>query len=118
MNLEQEIKRYSKMNGYLIATYEPINCACGGKEFNLHSDDTEGGAYAVCLECKAEHDLENSRQYIEEAIFNICHCDNDRFEIGVGKAYYDDSTDTQWVYVGASCKACELEGVYVDWQVR
>ncbi len=116
MNLKKEIERYSKLNGYVISSYEGMTCACGNNDFHLYSDDDEGGAFIVCAACKAECDIENSREYIEEAQNNICNCDNDSFHIGIGKAYYSKSNEPLWVYVGAHCAKCGLDGVYVDWK--
>lgn len=116
MSLNKEVERYSKLNGYPISNYEDISCTCGGDEFHLYSDDDEGGAFVICVACKAEHDIESSRDYIEESQNNICNCDNDRLNIGVGKAYYPESNDPRWVYVGAHCGKCGLDGVYVDWK--
>jgi len=116
MKLEQEILRYSTKNGYAITSYTDINCSCGSSEFHLYSDDNEGGAFVVCSKCRAEQDIENSRGYIKEALNNICNCDNDKLKIGVGKAYYPDSNDNRWVYIGAECGKCGLLGVYVDWK--
>ena len=116
MSLKKEIERYSKLNGYPISSYQDVVCSCGGKEFNLYSDDDEGGAYAVCIRCNKEHDLANSRRYIEDPQHNICTCDNENLEIAVGKAYYEESSDPRWVYVGAHCNKCGLDGVYVDWK--
>ncbi len=116
MNLEKEIERYSKLNGYPISSYKNINCSCGGKEFYLYSDDDNGGAFLICTASKAEHDIENSRAYIEVPQNNICNCDNDNLNIGVGKACYSGSSDPRWIYIGAHCGKCGLDGVYVGWK--
>ena len=116
MNLKNEIKRYSVNNGYPISDCMAISCVCGSSEFHLYSDDDEGGAYIICADCGKEQDLENSKKYIEEKVNNICTCDNDRLMIGIGKAYYSDSKDPRWVYVGAKCNKCGLAGVYADWK--
>lgn len=118
MKLEKEILRYSKNNGYPISEYNAITCSCGAKELYLCSDDEEGGAYVVCPKCNLEQNIENSCQHIEQAYNNICTCDNEKLMVGVGKAYYADSHDTRWVYVGAQCNRCDLVGVYADWSER
>jgi hypothetical protein len=116
MKLECEIKRYSENNGYPISTYEAISCSCGEKQFHLYSDDEEGGAYVVCASCGIDWEIESSRKYIEQPLNNICNCDNDRLNIGIGKAYYAASNEPRWIYIGAHCKRCGLSGAYVDWK--
>lgn len=116
MSLKKEIERYSKLNGYQMSSYADVVCSCGGREFHLYSDDDEGGAFVICTSCKVEQDIESSREYIEESLNNICNCDNRSLKIGVGKAYYPESSDPRWVYVGAHCSKCGLKGVYVDWK--
>ncbi len=116
MVLEKEIKRYSKLNGFPISEFNPFVCSCGHKEFELFSDDDEGGAYVVCSSCGLDQDLENSRRYIENNQQNVCNCDNADLNIGIGKAFHSNSNDVSWVYVGAHCNKCDLSGVYVDWK--
>lgn len=116
MSLKKEIERYSKLNGYPISDYYEITCSCGCNEFHVFSDDEEGGAYVVCPGCGEEKDIEDSRQYIEKALNNVCNCENDHLVIGVGKAYYEASNDPRWVYIGCHCNKCGLDGVYVDWK--
>jgi hypothetical protein len=116
MNLEREIKRYSGLNGYPITQFKHLSCSCGGSEFYLFSDDNEGGAFAICTACSLEQDIENSKRYIEEKQQNICNCDNEKLNIGIGKAYFEGSKDLRWIYVGAECNDCGLSGVYVDWK--
>ena len=116
MSLEIEIERYSGLNGYPIAEFEQLFCGCGASEFCLFSDDEEGGAFVVCAKCDQEINIENSKRYIEVKQQNICKCDNEILHVGTGKAYFEDSTDLRWVYVGAECSVCGLAGVYVDWK--
>lgn len=118
MSIESSIKDYSKSNGSVITHFNSINCECGSDEFLLFSDDTEGGAYIVCSNCKKESDIENSKRYIESEDHNICNCDNENLNIGIGKSFYPESNDVKCVYVGASCNKCNLSGVYVDWVER
>ncbi len=116
MDIKDSINKYSNKNGYPISEYKDVKCPCGNITFQLYSDDDEGGAYVVCSSCGKENDIENSRKYIEYEQQNICNCDNENLNIGVGKAFYPNSTDPRWVYVGASCSKCNLAGVYVDWK--
>ena len=114
--LQEEVLRYSKKNGYPISDFSQLNCVCGNLKFHLISDDEQGGAIAICPECGQEHDLESSKEYMEEPVRNICLCDNDRLSIGIGRAYYESSKEVRWVYVVANCSRCGLSGVYVDWK--
>ena len=116
MKLENEIKRYSTLNGYPISNFDQLVCSCGESKFKLFSDDEEGGACGVCIACGTEYDVENSVSYIESRQQNICNCDNEILELGVGRALYREGPDVCWVYVGAECKKCGLAGVYVDWK--
>ena len=118
MNVEAEINRYSKLNGSPISDYRDILCVCGGEKFNLYSDDDEGGAYLKCENCNVEHDLMNSKKYIESEFQNTCSCGNEELGIGVGITTHQNSDDPLWVYIGASCEVCGLVGVYVDWKER
>lgn len=118
MSLEKEVRRYSQKNGYEITTFTTIECPCGCDQFHLLSDDDESGAYCRCLSCDAETNLQDSRQYIENEIQNICRCDHAVFRIGVGVATYAETDDPRWIYVGATCANCGLEGVYLDWNER
>ncbi len=118
MSLKSKITDYSESNGSVIDSFELIKCDCGSELFQLYSDDTEGGAYVACSQCRKEHDIENSKHYIEDEDHNICNCDNDELNIGIGKSFYSGSNDVNWVYVGASCNNCGVSGVYVDWNER
>jgi len=114
--LKQEILRYSKLNGYPIDDFNRIECSCGAVDFHLYSDDEEGGAYLICPYCQLEHDVEKSRDYILEAERNICLCENEELQVAVARAYYPDSSDPSWIYLGGHCTKCGLSGVYVDWK--
>ena len=118
MNIQKEILRYSKLNQYPIDQFDQLVCTCASKEFELYSDDEEGGALAVCVSCGAQHDIEKSAKYIEQRVQNVCRCGSANLNIGIGKSYYPDTTDVRWMYIGAGCKMCNLVGVYVDWQER
>lgn len=118
MNLEKEILRYSKLNGYAISDFEKLSCSCGSEKFRLYSDDVEGGAFAICTQCNHEIDIETSKRVIEDKQQNICTCDNEFLRIGIGKAFYNDTKKIRWIYIGAACNDCGLLGVYVDWNER
>ena len=42
--------------------------------------------------------------------------DEPLFEISTGAAFYTDSTDVRWFYIGCRCVACGLVGCYGDWK--
>ncbi len=118
MNLEDAINKYAKANKYPATRYDAVACSCGSDNFKMFSDDEEGGVYLVCAECGEEHDIENSRGYIEKACQNVCNCDQESLQVGVGKSFYEGTDDPRWIYVGAKCPGCGLAGVYVDWNER
>ena len=118
MKLNREVVDYSEANGYIATKITDITCPCDSSQFNLFSDDDEGGAYVICASCRKEQDLLNSRKYIEEACHNRCTCNNDIFIVCTGEAFYDNSNDHRWIYIGAQCPKCGLAGVYTDWSER
>ena len=113
--LQFEIIRYSKLNGYEATKFDSLICSCNHTDFKLFSDDVEGGCSAECLNCNQSISVCESADYMEEVLQNICNCGNESLQIITGLAFYEDSTDIRWIYVGASCQMCNLVGVYVDW---
>ena len=118
MKLKKSIKSYSKANGYLATEFTNIICKCALKQFELITDDQEEGAYVECSSCNLKIDIENSMQYMSRKTQNICTCDCKLFTICIGKAFYDNSNDPRWIYIGAECLKCGLGGVYIDWHER
>lgn len=118
MTLKNALEQYARNNEYPIDKYELLACACGSESFHLFSDDEESGAYVRCLACGLAKDIEESRGYIETERHNVCTCENRDLKIGLGWAFYANTTDVRWVYVGAECPECKLAGVYVDWAER
>ncbi len=116
--LEDEIVRYSKLNGYEATLFHSIVCKCGGDEFKLFSDDNEGGCCAECIRCGDRISVCDSADYMEDIVQNTCSCEHEALKLMTGAALYEDSTDIRWIYVGASCPKCSLVGVYVDWNER
>jgi hypothetical protein len=116
--LEAEIVRYSKVNGYAATQFSLIVCECGGSEFKLFSDDNEGGCGAECTKCGDGISVCDSADYMEDIVQNTCNCGHEALRLMTGSAFYQDSTDVRWIYVGASCPKCNLVGVYVDWNER
>lgn len=117
--LHREVLRYSTKNGYPIDRFQPVQCQCGRDDLLLDSDDECGAAVVTCPSCHSETDIQDSRDYAENLVRNICTCEEETLLLGVGTAAYDDdSGDVRWVYVGGQCEACGLAGVYVDWHER
>lgn len=118
MKLRDEINRYAEKVGYVPREVTIQKCSCGCDLFTLISDDEEGGAFATCRKCGSERDIQASRNYINTPVHNICTCDSSFLKLAIGVAYYENSNDARWVYVGGQCPDCELVGVYADWQER
>jgi len=114
---ESEVTDYGKSNGYVPTSFEYIKCSCGHDLFQMYSDD-EGGCGITCVKCDKGISIENSADYMEDIGQNICTCGSEELHVLVGKAFYQDSEDVRWVYVGGMCPKCNLSGVYVDWAQR
>ena len=63
-DLKAEILRYSTENGYPAESIEQLVCDCGSEEFTLFSDDTEGGAVAVCCKCEMNLSIYDSADFM------------------------------------------------------
>lgn len=116
--LETEIARYSDLNGEKATLFKQYSCKCGSDLFKLFSDDESGGANITCIKCNIETSIFNSSEYMEEVYQNTCTCENEELKITAGMAFHENSKNIKWVYVGAACPNCDLNGVYVDWQER
>jgi hypothetical protein len=113
------MKKYAIANGYPIEEFTNIICdECDEEFFELYSDENEQGAFLTCIECEKKHDIENSKQYLEKELYYKCKCNNCFLKIAIGKAFYENSKDIRWVYVGGHCTECNLSGVYVNWNER
>ena len=115
-DLKAEILRYSTENGYPAESIEQLVCDCGSEEFTLFSDDTEGGAVAVCCKCEMNLSIYDSADFMEDVGQNVCTCEGEKLLIMTGIAFHENTKDAQWIYVGAKCTACGLAGVFVDWE--
>lgn len=115
-DLNAEVLRYSTANGYPAESIEQLTCECGCAHFTLYSDETEGGAVAVCCDCEMNLSIYDSADFLTDVGQNVCACDGEKLCIVTGMAFYEDSEDAHWIYVGAKCPACGLAGVFVDWE--
>ena len=117
-DIRKEIVRYSKANGYVAERFADAVCACGGNQFALQIDDTEGAAVRVCRSCGDDHPIGDSDKYLAEANLEecACPCGEETFEVAVGVALYRGSEDVRWIYLGCRCPNCGLTAVYGDWK--
>ncbi len=129
-DLRKEMRRYSKLTGYVCGRDYAPECACGGGvmtkafgrgTFFILADDEEDGAALVCGNCGAEGFVADSQRFIRPKLlrdeaFSECVCGKRDFHIVVGAALYADSTDVRWWYVGGRCVHCSMLGVYIDWK--
>ena len=92
---------------------------CGKAVFALIHAGDAGGAMRICVACKREHLIGDSGEYWDdaEAAECACPCGNETFEVAAGFAFYADSKDVRWIYIGLRCTRCEQSGVYVDWKI-
>lgn len=118
MQFDDAITGYAGAVGYAPRTIEHQTCSCGSDTFMLFGDETEGGAFTICTQCETKTDLLDSEQYVENCVAFECTCEAKHLQIAVAVAYYEESDDPRWVYVGGRCPTCELAGVYIDWQER
>jgi hypothetical protein len=117
-DIQSELLRYSKANAYIAHHFADAVCKCGGKLFRLALDDNEGAAVRTCDDCKTEHPIGDSDEYLKEADLGecACPCGNEVFEITVGVSLYENSEDVKWLYLGCRCPSCGLTAVYGDWK--
>ena len=117
-DIENELLRYSNLNGYPANYYADAACICGSKLFNLKLDDNEGAAVRICVACKSDHPIGDSSEYLTDAELEACECicGSDVFEIKAGVSLYEGSEDVKWIYIGCRCENCGLLGCYGDWK--
>jgi hypothetical protein len=117
-DIPEELRRYSKENGYVVDHFADAVCECGGRHFYLALDDAEGAALRKCVNCEVEHPIGDSAEYLDEASLEECSClcGGETFEITAGIALYSGTDDVRWFYVGCRCPECGLTGVYGDWK--
>lgn len=117
-DVRAELLRYSKANAYLAHHFVDAVCKCGGKVFRLSLDDNAGAAVRTCVDCKNEHPIGDSDEYLEDAELEecACPCGNEEFEITVGVSLYRGSEDVKWLYLGCRCPKCGLTATYGDWK--
>jgi len=122
-DLREELARYSAENEYPIDNFTNVKCKCGSDLFELYTDEDQGVAVRICTQCKNEHLMGDSADYVAEAEpeQHECKCRKDKFQLVVGVHRYrnsDDSLsdDVRWLYIGCRCPKCNLLGCYADWK--
>ncbi|RLS56376.1 MAG: hypothetical protein DWH91_06865 [Planctomycetota bacterium] len=117
-DIRDEILRYSQLNEYLVQHFADAICACGSNTFRLALDDNEGAAVRICTQCKSEHAIGDSEDFLDDASLEECECPcgSEAFEITIGVSLYDGSEDIKWLYLGCRCPKCGLTAVYGDWK--
>ncbi|MGE0387520.1 MAG: hypothetical protein AB7Q97_22555 [Gammaproteobacteria bacterium] len=118
-DLQEEIRDYSKRNGYPAERFADARCEnCGATTFSILLDDAAGCAQRTCVTCKNEHFIGDSKQYADEAELGecACPCGTETFEASAGVHLYEGSADVKWFYLGLRCTACGLVAVYGDWK--
>jgi hypothetical protein len=117
-DIQTELLRYSKSNGYPAEHFANATCQCGNISFHLKIDDSEGAAVRQCKKCSVEQAIGDSADYLEDAELEECECPCgfDVFEITMGVALYAQSEDVKWLYLGCRCIHCGLTACYGDWK--
>jgi len=113
-----EVTRFSRKNAYEAQRFQQSVCGCGSVVFRLLSDDAEGVAKRLCVECAAEAFIGDGVEYADDAVLEEhgCVCQDDRFAINCGVALYEGSNDVRWLYIGCRCRTCGLIGVFAHWK--
>lgn len=117
-DIQDELSRYSRSNGYLAQHFADAVCRCGSGSFHLRLDETEDVAVRTCTRCGNEHPIGDSEKYLADAVLEECECPCGcgSFEITVGVSLYEDSEDVRWLYLGCRCTHCGLTACYGDWK--
>ena len=66
-DIQEELVRYSKLNGYVAQHFANAACACSGTIFRLALDDEAGAAVRTCIACKSQHPIADSGDYLDDA---------------------------------------------------
>jgi hypothetical protein len=107
-------------DSYPVTEFRLAVCACGGCEFLLEADKNEGTARRTCSGCDAVHFVCDSEEYWEDATpesWKCVGCGDNRTNVGVGFALYEDAEDIHWLYIGVRCATCGILGCFADWKI-
>lgn len=105
--------------GYPATEIRMVHCVCGADAFAVEIDDSEGAARRTCTICKREHLMGDSAEYWADAEPErcACPCTGEAFNLAVGFAFFADSDDVRWLFIGLRCVACGELGMYGDWKI-
>lgn len=118
-DVKEQVRTFSKGNGYPASKFSESICECGGKEFHLESDEEEGVARRSCVICSkamfmgGDGAIFACRASLEE---HLCVCDSSVFQLLSGVSLYPQSNDVRWYYIGCRCSGCGLVGVFAEWK--
>lgn len=122
-DLQSELARYSRSNGYPIDDFVDVRCECGSDLFLLFTDELQGVAKRQCCRCHVEHFMGDSADYVDESEVtpHECVCKQEQLQITAGLHRYRNpdnslSNDVRWLYLGCRCASCGLVGCYADWK--
>ncbi|GLZ41983.1 hypothetical protein [Actinokineospora sp. NBRC 105648] len=103
--------------GYPVSVVVPAVCAdCGGTEFRVAVDDTEGCAERLCVACGAFAPIADSAEHAGELVECECPCGGNTFAVAVGFALHADG-EVRWISLGLRCRTDGTSGVYADWKI-
>lgn len=116
-DIRDELRDYSR-HIYPATKFADAVCRCGAGYFHVKRDEEVGAAVRVCQSCGLEQAIADSAEYLSDAELESCDCvcGSDTFELSVGAALYDESTDVKWLYLGLRCTDCGMVGCYGDWK--
>jgi hypothetical protein len=116
-DLDEYLREYTE-DGYPVGPIVHAVCPCGGNQFRLRCDDTEGYAERRCRSCKATVVMLDSADYEDEAEPEDaqCPCGAENFNIAVGFSLTAKGR-IKWISVGLRCVKDGVLGVYADWKI-
>ena len=117
-DLAEYVRAY-QAGGYPVARVQELVCEkCQGTTFSVLVDDEEGCAAAMCRDCRHEHAIADSIDYLDDAELGecACPCGGEEFAVAVGFALRADG-EVRWISVGLRCLADGTLGVYTDWKI-
>jgi hypothetical protein len=118
-DIKEYLEAYAS-EGYEADEFRLSNCNCGSKIFYLYSDDDEGVAKRVCVDCGAEHFICDSEEFWDEAKpkeHTCIECKSNGANIGVAFSLYENRDGIKWLYIGYRCNDCGVLGCCAGWKI-
>jgi hypothetical protein len=116
-----EYLRALTAGGYRATEFRLSQCQCGGIRFFLEVEPDEGVAKRICEKCSTVHFICDSDEHWEDDLkmkkYKCITCKSKVTNIGVGFAFYEDTAEIHWLYVGNRCAECGTLGSMVDWKI-